>query len=86
MLEVKDRFMSNDLTVSVGFGEVRVAHQFSYVFFLCLVCSMLPMSLDCPLVIAPSGFSNVYLYFKFDNIDVINIITKLTGHHLCSEM
>ena len=68
------------------FGGVRVAHHFNYIFVLFLVCSMLPMSLNCPLVIAPSVFSNVYLYFKLDNIIVINIIPKLTGHHLCSEM
>ena len=30
-------------------------------FILCLVYPMLPVSLDCPLLIAPSVFSNVYL-------------------------
>ena len=85
MLGDKCQCRSN-LVVSVVFGEVRVSHHFSYVFDLCLVCSMLPVSLDCPLVSAPSVDSNVYLYFKLDNIYVINIITKLTGHNLRSEM
>ena len=31
------------------------------VFLLCLVCPMLHVSLDCPLLIALSVFSNVYL-------------------------
>jgi hypothetical protein len=30
-------------------------------FFLCLAYSMLPVSLDCPFLIAPSVFSNVYV-------------------------
>ena len=30
------------------------------VFVLCLVCPMLPVSLDCPFLIAPAVFSNVY--------------------------
>ena len=41
-----------------------VQHTFAlfcwFVFVLCLV-SMLPLSLDCPLLTAPSVFSNVYL-------------------------
>jgi hypothetical protein len=31
-----------------------------FVFVLCLVSPMLPVSLDCPFLIAPSGFSSVY--------------------------
>ena len=34
---------------------------FWFVFVLCLVYPMLPVSLDCPFLIAPSIFSNVYL-------------------------
>ena len=51
-------------------GGVRVAHLFSPQFcvldclflfcFVCLVCSMLPLSLDCLFLIAPSVFSNIY--------------------------
>ena len=53
------------------FGGVSVAHlEFSsvccvfvlFVFVLCLVCPMLPVSVDCPFLIAPSVFSNVYLF------------------------
>ena len=32
-----------------------------FVSVLCLVSPMLPLSLDCPFLIAPSVFSNVYL-------------------------
>ena len=32
--------------------------------FLRLVYRMLPVSLDCPLLIAPSIFSNVYLHIE----------------------
>jgi hypothetical protein len=32
------------------------------VFVLCLVYPKLPVSLDHPFLIAPSGFSNVYLF------------------------
>jgi hypothetical protein len=32
-----------------------------FVFFFRLVYTMLPVSLDCPFLIAPSVFSNVYL-------------------------
>jgi len=35
---------------------------FFCVFVLCLVYPMLPVSLDCPFLIAPSVFSNVYLF------------------------
>ena len=31
-----------------------------FVFVLCLVCTMFPVSLDCPLLIAHSVFSNVF--------------------------
>jgi hypothetical protein len=34
-----------------------------FAFFLCLVCPMLSWSLDCPFLIAPLGFYNVYLYW-----------------------
>ena len=33
-----------------------------FVFVLCLVYPMLPVSLNCPLLIVPSVFSNVYLW------------------------
>ena len=33
-----------------------------FVLVPCLVCPLLPMSFKCPVLIAPSGFSNVCLY------------------------
>jgi len=56
----------------------------AFVFFLRLVCRMLPVSLDCPLLIAPSVFSNVYLlaynvltrFFTFTNVTPISINFK----------
>ena len=52
------------------FGGDRVARSFQFsvycalfAFFLCLVCPMLSVSLDCPFLIAPLVFSNVYLYW-----------------------
>jgi hypothetical protein len=35
--------------------------------FLCLVYTMLPVSLNCPLLIAPLVFSNIYLINLFFN-------------------
>jgi hypothetical protein len=35
-----------------------------FVFVLCLVYPMLPVSLDCPFLITPSVFSNVYFQLK----------------------
>jgi hypothetical protein len=55
------------------FGGIRVALLLSFlccvmlfyvlfVFVLCLVCQMLPMSLDCLFLIAPLVFFDVYLH------------------------
>jgi hypothetical protein len=62
----------------ICFGGVRVSNPFSSVCFVCLIvclvvllsslcalCLMLPVSLDCPFLISPSDFSNVFLYFAF---------------------
>ena len=60
------------------FGGVRVAHLFSFlccvlfVCVLCLACPMLPVSFECPFLIAPSVFSNVYIQL----INVRNIHLK----------
>ena len=40
-----------------------------FVFALCLVCPILPVSLDCPFLIASSFFSNVYLYIPLITTD-----------------
>ena len=41
-----------------------------FVFVMCLVYPLLPMSLGCPFFISPSVFSSVYLYH----------ILKISGH------
>ena len=52
------------------FGGIRVAQLFLvfcvvlfvlFVFVLCLVYPILPVSLDCPFLITPWVFSNAYL-------------------------
>ena len=45
-----------------------------FVFFLCFVYPMLPVSLDCRFLIAPSVFSNVYLYLGSVMSDMCNVI------------
>jgi hypothetical protein len=59
------------------FGETRLTRHFSFlfcfvlfIFVLCLVCPMLPASLDCPFLIAPSVFSDVYFIIKLPVWDV----------------
>jgi hypothetical protein len=53
-------------------GGFRVAHLlvfcvvFFFVIVLCLVRSMLPVSLDCSFLIAPSVFSNAYSLKRFE--------------------
>jgi hypothetical protein len=59
--------------ISPAFGGTRVAHLsvFLYCVFclfvsvLCLVYTMLPVSLDCAFLIAPSVFSNAYLSLHY---------------------
>ena len=51
-----------------------------FVFVLCLVCRLLPVSLDCPLLIAPLVFSNVYEWFFF----VISVLLILSMKSLMS--
>ena len=61
LLTLRDHLGWSSVTVGV-----RIAHHFSvlcsvvFVFVLCLVHPMLPVFLDCPFMIAPSVFSNVY--------------------------
>ena len=50
------------------FGGVSVAHLFSFLLcdfgflsLFCVLCRILPVSLDCPFLFDPSVFSNVYL-------------------------
>jgi hypothetical protein len=41
-----------------------VVHIFFAFWIVCLVYQMLPFSLDCPFLIAPSVFYNVYLLYE----------------------
>ena len=50
------------------FGGFRVAHHFSFFFSFssfCVLRPMLPVSLDCPFLVTPSVFFNVYLHAYF---------------------
>ena len=42
-----------------------------FVFVLCLVYPMLPVSLDCPLLIAASVFSNIFP-FHFSDLELMS--------------
>jgi len=48
-------FWSSDFVIAY---KLQVSECF--VFLRCVLCSMLPVSLHYPLLIATSGFSNVY--------------------------
>jgi hypothetical protein len=54
-------------TVCWGSGEGYLSYLVFCVFFclssFCVLCPLLPMSLDCPFLIAPSVFSNVYYMY-----------------------
>jgi len=45
------------------------------VVFVLFVLVLLPVSLDCPFLIAPSVFSNVYLYITFV-IKTVNVVVS----------
>jgi hypothetical protein len=49
--------------------------QTHMVFCFCFACPMLPVSLDCPCLIVPSVFSNVYRY----TLGVHDIQTEING-------
>ena len=72
--EARIAHVFSEARIAHVFSEARIAHVFSvlycvvylcFVFVaLCLVCLMLPVSLDCPFLTALSVFSDVYfLYF-----------------------
>jgi hypothetical protein len=53
----------------------------SFVFVLLLVCPTLPMSLDCPFLIAPFVFSNIYFIGVnvFPNFRFLNDAVFVSG-------
>jgi hypothetical protein len=70
LLEAELLILSEHVGSPSVFGGIRVAHLLSFcvvlclfvllVFVLCLLCPVLPVSVDCPFLIAPSVFSNVH--------------------------
>ena len=40
---------------------------------MCIVCPRLPVSLDCPFLVAPSVFSNVYLLLLSFNTNFVSV-------------
>ena len=56
-----------------------------FVFVLCFVCPMLPVSQDCQLLVAPSSFSNVYINCNVCTCSIsfclIRILTPATKRH-----
>jgi len=56
------------------------AFVFFFVLTLCLVFPMLPVSLDCPFLIDPSGFSNFYI--KCDIPLLVHNMQCLSPHRL----
>jgi hypothetical protein len=66
--------MDLTLIVSMFFVFPKRSTQSCIVLCFCfvfrrLVHPMLPVSLDCPILIVPSVFSNVYLYSLHDCVD-----------------
>jgi hypothetical protein len=46
--------------------------------FIAIVYHMLPVSLDCPFLITPSVFSNVYIYIWFVDNGLNDVTTPCT--------
>ena len=77
ILRDRNRVPFRSIWIHLVFWCARLAHLLSVlcrgvlciaciVYVLCLVCQMLPISQHCPLLIAPSAFSNVYLFRTFE--------------------
>jgi hypothetical protein len=49
-----------------------------FVSVLCLVFPMLPVSLHCPFLVAPSVFSSVYLPWKWEQWEVKRMLLSIT--------
>jgi hypothetical protein len=90
LLEAELLILREHVGLPSVFGGIRVAHLLSFcvvlcrfvlfVFVLCLMCPLLPVSLDCPFLIAPSVFSNVHCtYLKVAVLFLY--ITHIFIHH-----
>ena len=75
------RYLYLYLFVHSGFQHILCCVFALFVFVLCLVYHMLPVSLDCPFLIAPSVFPSVYL-----KADQIIVFTKQEQRYLVLEM
>ena len=76
--------ISNVASVSVLFifdWPLRFSLTFVYYlrYVICLVYPMFPVSLDCPFLIAPSVFSNVYLLPTVCPVSCVFNITNVSG-------
>jgi hypothetical protein len=63
---------SNLVYVISVYLHLVVSNTYCVVFLFCLSSSMLPVSLDCPFLIAPSVFFNMYLNPSLDYSTLIN--------------
>ena len=56
-------------------SRLSLRYSLTFIFVLCLVYPALPVSLDCPFLIAPSVFSNVY----FRPVSCVPGFTSVSG-------
>jgi hypothetical protein len=90
LLEAELLILREYVCLPSAFGGIRVAHLLSFcvvlcrfvlfVFVLCLMCPVLPVSLDCPFLIAPSVFSNVHCTYLKAAV-LFLCITHIFLHH-----
>ena len=84
--------VGSELLVVLVFCVV-VCFYVLFVFVLCLVCPILPVSLDCPFLITPSVFSNDYLNFRqnkrwlefLKNFTSVDIFLSITENQLTQQ-
>jgi hypothetical protein len=62
-------------TGNAGYTRHRTSVSLTFIFVLCLVYPVLPVSLDCPFLISPSIFSNVY----FRPVSCVPGVTSVSG-------
>ena len=83
-------FMSTSAHPQV-FGVVHVAPRFSFlrwfwfvlfVFVLCLICPMSPVSLGYPFLISPSVWSNAYFNVN-ENQKHLNFVISMNTKYIC---
>ena len=50
-----------------------------FALFFFVLCTLLPVSLDCPFLMAPLVFSNVYIYTKYFSMKTKLLSRSLAG-------